>query len=254
MERSSRLIRIITLITTALILAACNPENPNTVTGPTPRQGVALFTNTAYVHYDATFADISAEASNLEKTLTDTLGHTVTTFTGITAVDFNTALPSTLQALVIPELEIDDLNADLTAEARTAIFNFVNEGGTLVVCRVWATKDGIDLINAVFGFALDNGTGSDTASDLQVAAATGTAFEGGPATIPGHNITLGLDRLTLPLGTKSIYEDADTDSTVTLIPVGSGNVVILGWDWYNAAPVGTEDGGWSDVLDAAIAP
>jgi hypothetical protein len=37
-----------------------------------------------------------------------------------------------------------------------------------------------------------------------------------------------------------------------VIPNGSGNVILLGWDWYDAAPVGAEDGGWNAVFEAAV--
>jgi hypothetical protein len=28
--------------------------------------------------------------------------------------------------------------------------------------------------------------------------------------------------------------------------------VVLGWDWWNAIPLGTLDGGWVDVLYSAL--
>jgi hypothetical protein len=39
---------------------------------------------------------------------------------------------------------------------------------------------------------------------------------------------------------------------VARIPYGAGKIIYLGWDWYNAAPRGTQDEGWRFVLDRAV--
>jgi hypothetical protein len=35
---------------------------------------------------------------------------------------------------------------------------------------------------------------------------------------------------------------------VFVIPEGSGRIGVLGWDWYDAQPVGSADNGWVSVL------
>ena len=62
----------------------------------------------------------------------------------------------------------------------------------------------------------------------------------------------GTSTLTgLPAGALDIYDYAGA-SAVSLIPLGSGTIVFLGFDWYNAAPIGTQDGGWLNVLARAV--
>ncbi|MCW8984742.1 MAG: IPTL-CTERM sorting domain-containing protein, partial [Thermoanaerobaculales bacterium] len=61
---------------------------------------------------------------------------------------------------------------------------------------------------------------------------------------------------SLPPGSLVIYEanTGPADSVVTLIPEGAGWIVFFGWDWYNGAPTGSEDGGWLEVLDRGVNP
>ena len=37
------------------------------------------------------------------------------------------------------------------------------------------------------------------------------------------------------------------------MPFGVGKVIYLGWDWFDAAPLGSRDDGWIDVLDRTVA-
>jgi len=56
----------------------------------------------------------------------------------------------------------------------------------------------------------------------------------------------------LPTGALSIYENGGNASVWT-VGVGSGSLVFLGWDWFDAVPGGgSQDGGWVDVLDRAV--
>ena len=90
---------------------------------------VALFNNDTYV--DWLPGDSGSEASNLYDTL-QSQGHTVTTFTGITAADWTTATAGQ-GVLAIPELENGDLDAALDAAARTAIAEYGQGCGVLWV-------------------------------------------------------------------------------------------------------------------------
>ena len=205
---------------------------------------VALFANTAYVGYSPGAS--GDEASNVEATLISQ-GHTVTTFTGITATDFNNAVAGQ-DVLAIPELENGDLNTDLDAAARTAIADFVNSGGVFI--GFYPEPDSLSLVNDIFGFSLSAGA-NDNPYALNAAGAAGTPFEGGPASIPYNNATTDISGGSLPPSTNIIY-NSGTNVAVFMAPYGSGWVIFLGWDWFNAAPGGPNDEGWLDVLDSAV--
>jgi len=210
---------------------------------------IALFNNTTYVDWSP--GSSGSEASNVFDTLV-AQGNTVSTFTGITAADWTAAVAGK-SVLVIPELESGDLAAAIDGSARAAIAAFVDGGGTLFMFGSNAQR-AYDLLNATFTWTLS--TDNETAPYPITTEAVGTAFEGGPATLPYNNDTSAMNPLTLPPGTKVIYVDADTPPNpsvvVPMIPEGSGLVIFFGWDWYNAQPTGTLDGGWLDVMDRAV--
>lgn len=211
---------------------------------------VALFNNPTYVDWIP--GAPGSEASNLYDTLVSQ-GHTVFTFTGITAADFAAATAGR-DVLAIPELENGDLNAALDAAARAAIASYVQGGGVLWMFGS-STTEAYSLLNATFGYSITGGS-SSSPYPLNNSDAVGTSFEGGPVSLTWYSDTTGILTSSLPPGSLVIYEASTgpADSIVSLIPEGSGWVVFFGWDWYNAAPTGTEDGGWLDVLDRGVAP
>ena len=235
-------LRIVVWFTLAFVLSACGSSNSG---GGASASGSssALFIDTAYVDYLP--ADTGSEAANLEATI-DFIGAPATTFTGITGVEWTAAIAGK-NTLLIPELNAD-LFAALDAAAVTAITNFVNGGGTLIVIEAPV----IPLLNGVFGFTI--ATAIDTGPANLAAAAIGTPFAGGPASLLNLSATGALSIASLPVGSRAIYVDStNADSSwVTVIPVGSGQIVHIGWDWFNAAPVGANDGGWVDVLGRAL--
>ncbi|MGH8854432.1 MAG: PEP-CTERM sorting domain-containing protein [Telluria sp.] len=184
-----------------------------------------------------------AESDTLQAALAAT-GNPVTTFTATDAAGIAAALAGQT-VLVIPEQEVGSLIDALDEDARNVLRNFVAGGGGLIIA-----SDYRDALNTLFGFSMLFDL-PDT-STLRPLAAAGTAFAGGPATLPPSNSTLGFQLGTLPPGALSIYDDGLV-STVTLFTFGSGQIVQLGWDFFDAAPLGTEDGGWLDVLDRAVA-
>ena len=205
---------------------------------------IALFADTAFVDY--VVGNSSSEASNMQATL-EAAGHVVTPFTGTAAASWTAALAGK-QVLVIPEQEDGEIAPALPAATITVIQNFVNGGGTLIVADDYSSTL---FLNAVFGFSivLD---GTALVSTLNPGAAAGTSFAGGPASLPINNATDGGDvTSSLPAGARCIYS-AGTECMVYLIPHSSGNICYLAWDWFNAAPVGTQDGGWNGVLLDAV--
>ncbi|MBN2389983.1 MAG: beta-propeller fold lactonase family protein [Anaerolineae bacterium] len=201
---------------------------------------VAVFDDPSYVDTENT---TSSESDNVQAGLA-AMGHTVLPFTGIDETAWSTALAGA-DILVIPELENDSgLGIDLSLAARAVISDFVNSGGGLI-----EFDDGSSFLNPVFGFSLSHSGGNPSSI---TAAAVGTAFQGGPATLPSNNATWGLDSSTFPAGGLAIYSSGGNNAEVAWLPYGSGQIIYLGWDWYDAAPPGGQDGGWLDVLERAV--
>jgi hypothetical protein len=212
---------------------------------------VVVFSDGAYVDLATNTA---GEAYNIRKTL-EAQGNTVTTFTGTDQASWDTALAGQ-DVLVLPELQNGDLNAALTSGARAAIVAHVQNGGGLI-----ATMDGgtagqrmVNLLNTTFGYSLAFASFSGTTASLNTSAAAGTPYEGGPATLPRNSAVGAVNSTTLPSTAKNIYtSDSGTRAWVTFFSEGAGQIALLGWDWFNAQPTGTADGGWLDVLDRSIA-
>lgn len=56
-------------------------------------------------------------------------------------------------------------------------------------------------------------------------------------------------RRKMPLAGQKLREWI---AAVADIPFGAGQIVYLGWDWYDGAPDGSQDNGWLKVLKSAI--
>jgi len=200
------------------------------------------------VFADPTYVDIGPAIGD-EGTVTLAVlrkqGHTAQPFTGVTAAAFNAAL-SGKQTLVIPDTANAPLAPALDAAARSAIAGFVNGGGTLVVH--YPPSGASELLNAVFGYSLVQL--DPTAPISRSAGGTaGTPYENcGPATLPVANATGGLTVASLPAGSKALYTGANGAVAVAFIPQGNGRIVVIGFDLYDANPVGVQDGGWWSVL------
>lgn len=209
---------------------------------------IALFTDLMYVDYMA--SDFNSEASNLAS-LFSTLGDDVVEFTGTTFLDFSTALAGR-EVLVVPELEIAaSLSSALDPSTQTLITDFVSDGGTLVTFGDSGNR-GTDLLNLLFGFGANSSSiASGATLPIDAVAAVGTPLANGPLALTSLNANFVTPPGPLPGATKVIYS-LGGDAAVYAVPVGAGWVVWLGWDWYNAAPVGTEDGGWLNVLELVL--
>lgn len=209
---------------------------------------VALFDNDTYVD---SAGGSGAEADNMQASITS-FGHVVSTFTGITAADFTAAFAGN-QVFVMPEQENAELNPDLDDAARAAIRDFVESGGRMIIASDGTNANSWtpSLINAVFGLSVTNNT---TVSDPTDRVLSGTIFDNAAAQLPENNATEGLDLVSLPADALNVYADA-TVAVVTIIPVGEGEIIFLGYDWFNSDPpnAGAQDGGWQSVFAAALA-
>lgn len=220
------------------IAAACSDS-----TGPGGARSVALITNAIFVDYDT--SNYSSEASELEHTL-KSFGVQVNPITTYDSASFAAAL-AVSQALIVPE-GFGAMPDSLASNTLALLRYWVDSSGGLLIVN--PEPDNRGLLDSLFGYALLDGT-DHTAYSLDAAAATGTAFAGGPAVVWDNNGTYVLDVGSLPAGAKAIYTNG-TDVQVVVIPEGRGVVVTLGWDWYNAAPHGSQDGGWIEILRRAL--
>jgi hypothetical protein len=76
-------------------------------------------------------------------------------------------------------------------------------------------------------------------------------FVNGPPEISLNSDVYTLFTSSLPDLARNIYGATD-ESAVTLIPLGAGKIIYLGWNWFDAAPNGIQDGGWVETLANAI--
>jgi len=205
---------------------------------------VSVFANGA-------FNDVSAdgEVNQVIQSLT-AAGHTVRTFGGTSAADIFLATDDE-QVLVIPELE----NGNLAADVSNSQLNlYVQLGGSVILFGTHSSTNvnEIALLAAAWGIAVVPGADGQLGTDTITSAANGTFFAGGPSTITEPDSTSRLVTSSLPANARSIYTNG-ANTTVAQFRVGLGQVIYLGYDWFNALPApGTQDGGWNDVLDRAI--
>jgi uncharacterized repeat protein (TIGR01451 family) len=215
-------------------------SNANLILVPTDSV-VGVFDHPLYV--DTTNPGVDSESDNVQASI-QTLGYFAVPFTNlVTAVEL-------YDQIVIPDQEGRALAPDLSPATLAALSNFVFTGGKLIV-HATASSIGTSagLLNAVFGLSIAEGT--STGPFLRRAGAVGTAFADDPFSLPANNTTIAVVPASLPPGTRNVYSNA-TGSPVIMMERGSGVVVYLGWDWYDAAPRGAQNGGWLTVLQSAL--
>ena len=210
---------------------------------------IAVFDDAAFVDTGGGSAD---ESDTIQASLA-ALGHTANAFTGTSAGAFAAGLAGN-SVLLIPELENGLLGSALSGAAQGVITSFVSSGGGLIVAggSNFLAHSSDDFLNVVFGLSVANSTfGVGGTSAINVGNTAGTAFAGGPASVPNNNATHPI-LAGLPGTALSMYDASGGGSSVFLMPFGGGKIVYLGWDWFNAAPIGTLDGGWLTILDNAV--
>ena len=228
---------------------------------------VAVFDNPDFVDTSddgfIIFGIADAESDEVQATLR-ALGHEVMTFTGITAAEIEAALDGK-DVFLIPELEQGRLAGALSEAALDVIRDFVRDGGKLIIHGSFSSEPGgngetAQFLNELFGYSLaERGDDADT---VRTPSAAGTFLANGPDGLSGLNATNFLTGL--PENGISVYESDDvpvgdgsgdtmTGSSVALFEEGTGHVLYLGYDWFNAIPgPGQQDGGWVELLDIAV--
>jgi len=211
--------------------------------GPASAADVVVFDAKKYV--DTSSDGEAAEADNIRETL-KRQGHSTDRLTKIGSFDFNKALDDA-DVLVIPELEKKGLADDLSSAAKQVIVDFVESGGGLIINGTSGAR-ATDLLNELFGWSLTVGVVGNGVRGLD---AVGTAFATVPSVLPDHERTRGIEDSSLPAGAMRVYRSG-IRTTIAMFRRGLGTVVYLGWDWFDAKPRGSRDGGWLEALDAAM--
>jgi hypothetical protein len=150
--------------------------------------------------------------------------------------------------LLFPEQELAELAPALVPEETAALAEFVQRGGVMIV-HGGSGDRASGLINRVANLDLTERLANLPYS--RTAQAAGTEFADAPDTLPGQSAVTALDAAALPVDAQAIYTNGAW-AAVVVLPSGQGRFIFLGWDWFDAAPLGTADGGWSAVLARAM--
>lgn len=255
MRTIQRAMALCLLLPAAAMLTACDDA-------ATPGETVALFYDAAYV--DVAAADAleedsdytGSEAVNLKEQL-EAWGFIVAAFEGGADTDIETAT-NQATALVLPEPENGSYDDAFDEDAVDAIEAYVSGGGVLVVFDP-GYESNLSLLNDAFGWSI---AGTDIVDEApagveedefvhNTVASEGTPFATGAGTLPHNDATSIVATSTLPEGGLCIYQD-EGDCGLAVIPVGNGHVAIMGWDWYDAPPRGSQDAGWTAALRDAL--
>jgi hypothetical protein len=221
-------------LATALVLAACSDDKDDA-----SKFRVAVLTDTSLVEYDT--EDDGAEGSNMVYTLEDE-GYDVIKVSKLDRDSIIAAL-ATADVFVIPEQEEGDIVEDIVGTGiDTLIANWVAEGGVLVSSYQWHH------LNAFFNWEIDYGPGMEGLPFVAGPRLAGTPFAGMPDTLEANDATDWIDVATLPEGAIAPWRNDSSEASLFAAPKGSGWVIWLGYDWYDAEPFGTQDGGWVEAL------
>lgn len=195
--------------------------------------------------FDSLYVDEISGATRMRSALVSR-GHYVSSFTGATGAQWTAALASA-DVVVLPEMDGPDLYNAMDAAARTALQNFVLNGGGLVqaYCRGTGTND-LNLINGLFGTTLATCSAVGGPYNIDSLAAGATIFAGGPSSLSSPTDTNSLIVSQLPPGARAIYSNGLETSLVTW-SAGFGDITWLGFNFdQSSAPPE-----WIEVVDRA---
>jgi hypothetical protein len=215
---------------------------------PKKKDGIYILINDTYVDYVADpMGNSGHEANNIMAYLDDnTIAYE--TFTDISESGWDSVV-SLAGYVVIPEIEEADILPDMSAGAKSAVSNFVSSGGNLLMFNP-SNGDVVAFLNDIFSFSIND---NNPSAPISLTVSGSSLFPSESATIPDLSATSSLDITTLPVNSVTIYEGNGADeSVVTMIPYGFGKIYVLGWDWYDAEPIGGEDGGWLHLLESIL--
>ncbi len=215
------------------------------------RDGIYILINDTYVDYVADPMGGNVYEPNNIMAYLDANTIAYETFADISESGWLNVV-SLAGCVMIPELESGDISPDMSAGAKSAVNNFVSNGGKLLM---FAPDNGdvIPFLNDIFSFSIISGGEGGISEPISLTVAGSALFPSESPTIPILSDTSYLETSTLPAESVTIYEGSGANkSVVTMIPYGSGKIYVLGWDWFDASPLGGEDGGWLSLLESIL--
>ncbi|MEL6926628.1 MAG: hypothetical protein AAFO94_21490, partial [Bacteroidota bacterium] len=216
---------------------------------------VALFHHPDFVHVEP--GNLFAEASNMKAAL-EAQGHEVLPFSDYSELGFRQVMADA-DLLIVPELERGNLWSALSSKTIDALRQYVDCGGGLIINGVVSSfstqnNNAIELLNGAFGFALESAQIELSGTSVLNPVAAVGSFVGGPQTLDDNSANAYLWNYSLPENSRPLYHKSNQEDqvSVALMPYGAGQVLYLGWSWWNAAPVGNLNGGWSALMENSI--
>lgn len=225
-------------VAAAFTLAACGGNDD----GPSPASHPAGLLTAG----DFDTASTGSESSNLMVAL-KAAGFPLDT----TSLEDSTSIAALLAGKDI--IFLPETSPTFDAGTQAILKAFVDGGGTIVLVGGY---DHVDWVNSAFGWSLATGADWDGQEPMPKASgAAASPFFSGPASIPANDGGEQLTAASLPTGAKIAYEgpNGDTDASVAILPSGSGRLIYFGWDWFDGAPFGSQDGGWRILLTKTAA-
>lgn len=115
--------------------------------------------------------------------------------------------------------------------ARSVLRDWVNAGGVMVMTGTYGDSD-TTFLNLIFGWDLSTTAG--TTYSALTANTAGTPFARYAGTLAPHSATDSISKGTVA-GFTTMW-GTDTQAAVAVIPYGAGNVIFMGWDFYDSGP------------------
>ncbi|CAO1661878.1 hypothetical protein NYA30BAC_01419 [Halomonas sp. NYA30] len=122
----------------------------------------------------------------------------------------------------------------LPVSAQATLRNWVSDGGVIMMTGTGGSDD-TDFLNLIFDWDLT--TQSGYSWELNSNNAAGTPFEDGPANLTNLSATDAIGKGTVSSFTP-VY-GTDDNATVATMSYGTGTVIFLGYDYFNAGIAGT---------------
>lgn len=213
-------------------------------------RNVGLFYNAEYL--DILDGDLFAEASNLKSTL-EYLGHNVVPFQELSDIG-----NLEVDLLIVPELEKLSLLSGPVANQISFLQSYIENGGGLVLMGVVSSEveennNAINVMNEMLNAQIKIGEPVLVGTCTKSTNLLPGEYAESPNTIDNNNAIVYLTNGFVE-GVKIIYYNSEkpADVAVAQFPLGKGSIVYFGWGWWNAFPVGAQDGGWLALLDETI--
>lgn len=199
-------------------------------------------------------AGCSNESRNLRTIIGGTAGYSVdSSITDLADASLASKLNSN-SFFFVPDIEDPTLGTVLPDSAKPIIRDWVSAGGVLVQTGTAGSKD-VDFLNAIFSLGLSNNSSSGPWA--RSSNVTGTPFgePGSPTSLSYFSATDAVDGSSAPAGNNfTPMWGTSSNATVSTMTYGSGTIIFMSYDFYNAGPGCSVTGsGWVDfVLPAAL--